>query len=126
MKCFAELQKELTLQQIELFKTTEEIKKTMQEIQKMIAGLQYDISELWVNQDIKHPEWLKFNSVWEDKYISLDYSTEMITEDISKKVKKIENELEIIKVMTKDDEDTVHNFKLTLDFDKCMKDFNGQ
>lgn len=118
---FKELIHKLKLQQMELNKMFDEINKSMQFISICIEVKMYKYSQMWIDGQIEHPDWMRFRSVWNDKYVSEDYTEEMILNEINKKVKAIEGELKMVEALTQNDESAIHTYKTTLDFEKATK-----
>ena len=118
---FKELTHKLKLQQMELHKMFDEINENIQLILVCIEQKMYKYSQMWLDGQIEHPDWMRFRSVWDDKYVSEDYTEKMILEEMDKKVKSIEAELKMVEALTQNDESAIHTFKTTLDFERATK-----
>ena len=118
---YRELTHKLKLQQMELHKLCDDINQTTQQILVCIESKMYKYSQMWIDGIIEHPDWMRFRSVWFDKYVSEDYTDEMILDEINKRIKSIEAELKMVEALTQNDENAIHIYKTTLDFEKATK-----
>lgn len=107
--------------QVDLKNIFNEINDTNTQIMACIESKMYRYSQMWLDGRIEHPEWIRFRSVWNDKYVSEDYTEEMIIDEIKLNIKAIENEFRLVCTITQNDENAIHIYKTTLDFEKATK-----